>query len=180
MGGGGGSGDHLRTPLQYFHRPAVLLQIEHQNCLQNNERTFDLRKNKTNTTFFFLYVNCLLKIFPLNSKKLCLYNKYVYFEIFHIANMYILKSYIIHLFSYMKEFRRTSGDDPGMGQEGPSPLGTKIFFFLVNLQNTRKINKIESGPPFLKILDPPLNFAALTTTAQRKRHRNYELKNKLD
>jgi len=53
----------------------------------------------------------------------------------------------------MKEFRRTSGEDP--------PLGTKIFFF-VNLQNIRKINKIESGPPFLKILDPPLNLAALT------------------
>jgi hypothetical protein len=31
-----------------------------------------------------------------------LYNEYVYSEIFHIATMYILKSSIIHLFSYIK------------------------------------------------------------------------------
>jgi hypothetical protein len=34
----------------------------------------------------------------------------------------------------------------------------------VNLQNIRKINK-ESGPHFLKILDSPLNLAALTAAA---------------
>ena len=75
--------------------------------------------------------------------------------------MYILKSSIIHLFSYMN-LEELQGRIQGWGKRVRPLLGTKIFF-LFNFQNTRKINKIESGPPFLKILDPPLTLAVLTT-----------------
>ena len=62
----------------------------------------------------------------------------------------------------MKKFRRILGEDPGVGRP---PLGTKhLFFFFVNLQNIRKIKAIRvRHPPVLKILDPPLNLASLTT-----------------
>jgi hypothetical protein len=63
--------------------------------------------------------------------------------------MYILKSSIIHLFSYDLYTGVVQGVRP--------PLGTKnLFLLFANLQNIGKI-KLESKPPFLKILDPPLN-----------------------
>ena len=50
------------------------------------------------------------------------------------------------------------------GVRGPSPFRNQKAFLFVNLQNIGKLlKKIESGPPFLKILDPPLSLAALTT-----------------
>jgi hypothetical protein len=64
----------------------------------------------------------------------------------------------------MKLFRRTSGKGPWVGQGGPFPFRNQKHFVIVNLQNIGKIKQIfESGFPFLKIMDPPLNLAALTT-----------------
>ena len=128
------------------------------------DTAMDLKQIKQ-TPYFFLYVN-YKDISPKLQK------------IYHITNMYIIKSSIIHLFSYglyeiiHQNFRN--------GASGPSPFSNQNPFVLfVNLQNIEKI-KLEFRLPFLKILDPALNLAALTTTYIGKRHRNFELKNKLD
>ena len=47
--------------------------------------------------------------------------------------MYFLKSSIIHLFSYMKYFRRTSGEDPRVGQWALSPFRNQKSSFFCQL-----------------------------------------------